>query len=341
MVVTQGGGYQMYINQNRDGSAVKTKTSTYRQVAEFMHKRRELYGKLPVAQIGILYSAASRYEEKAEDAYVYNPPHVSDAIKGVLHAVLDARYTADIVLEHQLERLSAYEMVIVPEWKHLPIATEDSLMEYARNGGNLIVIGKDTCLRFGELLKKPDITTLEQRPCCVVDEDDNYYSAFGGCVDLMVGKGTLCEGRDKYHLPCHPLYRIDAYGKGTVSFVAYNLGTCYDFRKSYICADVVHKLLADICPPWFEVSHRNVDVTMQQADEGQYLHVINLNQNRHSMEYIVFDEVPSAQDVKITLHRRVMNVRLPLGEDFSVEYHDNDTVITLKQLYIHTIIQFD
>ena len=62
---------------------------------------------------------------------------------------------------------------------------------------------------------------------------------------------------------------------------------------------------------------------------------------RHSMEYIVFDEVPSAQDVKITLHRRVMNVRLPLGEDFSVEYHDNDTVITLKQLYIHTILQFD
>lgn len=341
MVVTQGGGYQMYINQNRDGSAAKTKKSTYRQVAEFMHKRRELYGKLPIAQIGILYSAASRYEETAEDTYVYNPPHVSDAIKGVLHAVLDARYTADIVLEHQLERLSAYEMVIVPEWKCLPTETEERLLEYAANGGNLIVIGKEACLHFGELLKKPDITELERCPACVVDEEDNYYSAFGGCVDLRIGKGTLCEGRDKYHLPCHPLYRTDTWGKGTISFVAYNLGTCYDFRKSYVCADVVHKLLEDICPPWFEVNHRNIDVTLQEAENGYFLHVINLNQNRQSMEYIVFDEVPPVHDVQIVLHRHVENVRLPLGEEFSVEYQGNDTVILLKRLDIHTIVQFD
>ena len=338
MVITQGGGFQMYMTQNQDGSASKTKSTTYREVAEFMHKRRALYGKLPIAQVGILYSAQSRYEETAADPLVYNPPHVSDAIKGCLHAVLDAHYTADVVLEHQLDNLDHYEMVIVPEWKHLPKDTEERLIHYARSGGDLIIIGAQACKRFGELLNH-EFEMIEKPGYYVIDDEDNFASAFGGCVDLKAGKGILCYGRDKYQLPCVPLYRTDSLGKGTVTFVAYNLGRCYDFRKSYVCADVLHNLLADIRSPWFEVNCRNVDVTLQQADEGCYLHIINLNQNRQSVEYIVFDEVPSVNDVKITLHRHVDRVYLPLGEEFTVEYSGNDTVITLNKLDIHTIVQ--
>lgn len=341
MVVTQGGGFQMYMVQNFDGSAPKTASPTYRRVAEFMHKRRALYGKRPIAQVGVLYSAQSRYEEKADDPCVYNPPHVSDAIKGVLHAVLDAGFTADVVLEHQLENLNHYEMILVPEWKYLPQETEERLIDYAQNGGNLVVIGAQCCKRFGELLHQ-DMGEVISRPgYYVIDKADNNLSVFGDCIDLKEGKGTVCRGHDRYKGTCLPLYRTTPFGNGTVSFIAYNLGTCYDFRKSYVCADLLHELLADICPPWFEVNHRNIDVTLQQADEGLYLHVINLNQNRQSTEYIVFDEVPPVQDVRITLHRRAANIRLPLGEAFSVEYNDTDTVITLNRLDIHTIIQFD
>ncbi len=341
MVVTQGGGYQLYMIQNTDGSAPRTKTTVYKELGEFMSKRRMLYGKLPIAQVGILYSAQSRYEEKADDPCVYNPPHVSDAIKGVLHAVLDAGYTADVVLEHQLDDLKRYEMVIVPEWKYLPEETERQLLAYAQSGGHLVIVGKQTCLRFGELLQKDFTADDSLRGLHIFDKQDNFASVFGGCVDLKQGSGMICIGRDHYQLPCLPLYRTDVYRDGTVTFVAYNLGTCYDFRKSYVVADILHDLLADICPPWFEVNHRNIDVTLQEAENGYYLHVINLNQNRQSMEYIVFDEVPPVHDVQIVLHRHVENVRVPLGEEFSVEYLGKDTVILLKRLDIHTIVQFD
>ncbi len=341
MVVTQGGGYQLYMIQNIDGSAPKTRTNVYRELGEFMHKRRMLYGKLPIAQVGIVYSAASRYEEKADDPCVYNPPHVSDAIKGVLHVTMDAGYTTDVVLEHQLDNLDRYEIVIVPEWKHLPKDTEKQLIDYAKRGGRLVIIGKQTTLRFGELLGKDFDLDESLKGLNVVDENDNLVSATGGCVDLKQGKGAICIGRDKYHCPCLPLYRTDSCGNGSVTFIGYDLGTCYDFRKSYILADVFHNLLADICPPWISVDRRNIDVTLQEADEGTYLHVINLNQNRHSMEYIVFDEVPPAYNVVITLHRRVKNVKAPLGEEFAVEYRDNETVITLNRLDIHTVLQFE
>ena len=338
MVISQGGGFQMYITQNMDGSAKRCRKDTYRRVAEFMRPRRMLYGKLPIAQVGILYSAQSRYKETAQDPCVYNPPHVSDAIKGLLHAVLDAGYTADVVLEHQLERLSDFEIVMVPEWKQLPTETEQALLAYAEQGGKLIVVGGELCAKFGKLLNKDFGEVSRPARRSIVTENDDVVSLFGSCVDLKEGNGGLYKGGDRFKSERIPMYRIDAYGRGTITFVAFDLGTCYDFRKSYVCADVLHGLLAEHRMPWVSVNYRNVDVTLQENDGEYFLNVINLNQNRHSMEYIVFDEVPPLSDVVITLNRSFDEVALPLGEEYTVEYTADKTVITLKRLDIHTIV---
>lgn len=339
MVISHGGGFQMYITQRSDGGAKRSRTDTYRRVADFMHERRFLYGKQPIAQVGILYSAASRYEQTASDPCVYNPPHVSDAIKGVTHAVLDAGYTANVVLEHQLATLLDYEIVIVPEWKHLPEKTEQALITYAENGGHLVVIGADVCARFGELLNFDfgEISRPAQRS--LITEKDEVVSLFGDCIDLKIGKGGLYSGGDRFYCDRLPLYRTEPCRQGTVTFLACNLGTCYDFRKSYVVADWLREFLSELAKPWVSVSCRNVDVTLQEDDEGYLLNVINLNQNRQSMEYIVFDEVPALYDVAITLQQPFEQIELPLGEEYTVENTENGTVVRLKKLEIHTIVR--
>ena len=238
MVVSHGGGYQLYKIQNSDGSVVRTRSDVYHRVAEFMHPRRFLYQKEPVAQVGIVYSAQSRYEEKADDPCVYNPPHVSDAIKGMTHAVLDAGYTANIVLEHQLDTLTEYEIVIVPEWKYMPENTEKALIRYAEQGGNLVVVGAQTCKRFGMLLGKSFGEVKYQVGRGIFGPNDAAMRVRTDVLELDSGKSGLYEGGDRYQNQSTPLYRTDVLGKGTVTFVACDYGTMYDFRKSYVGAAV-------------------------------------------------------------------------------------------------------
>ncbi|MBQ2765692.1 MAG: alpha-L-fucosidase, partial [Clostridia bacterium] len=51
-----GGGFQVYITQNRDGSARRANIDRIAKVAEFVRKREMLFGKEPIAQAGILFS---------------------------------------------------------------------------------------------------------------------------------------------------------------------------------------------------------------------------------------------------------------------------------------------
>ena len=338
MVISHGGGFQMYITQTAAGNARKCKKDTYRRVAEFMHPRRMLYGKRPFAQVGIVYSTHSRYEEKADHPNVYNPLHVSDSIKGLTQAVLDAGYTAGVVLEHQLDMLPEYEIVIVPEWKFLPEETVEKLVSYARNGGRLMVVGADVCKCFGNRLGVEFGEIARPSHRSVLTENDDSISIFTDSIDLKEGKGGLYRRVDRGYETPQPLYRTESCGDGSVTFVAYDMGTCYDFRKSYICADVLHDILSELAPAWVTVDRRNVDIVFQRDGEDILMNVINLNQNRHSMEYIVFDEVPKQSNVKITLDRPFGTVEFPFGEGATVEYGDK-TIITLKELDIHTIIR--
>ncbi len=340
VTISQGGGFEMYITQNADGSARHSNTDVYRRVAEFMHKRRFLHNKLPVAQVGILYSAESRYEETAKDPCVYNPPQVSEQLKGAVHAVLDCGYTMNMVLEHQLDKLADYEIIIVPEWKYLPEETEKALLDYAQNGGNLVLIGAALCEKWGKILGKDFGEANYKATPMVIDENDNFIDTFGGVIDLKEGKGGIYSG-DKYrNTACRiPLYRTDACGNGTVTFIAYNLASCYKFRKSYVCADLLFDILADLSTPWIQTDRRNIDITLQKDGDDMLLNVINMNQNRNSMDYCVFDEVPSQSEVKIHIARKLTKVESPLGDELTVEYGENHTEITLKKLDIHTVLK--
>ncbi len=339
MVIAHGGGFQLYKIQNRDGSAKRTRSDVYRRVAEFMHPRRLLYGKQPVAQVGIVYSAQSRYAQTAEDPCIYNPPHVSDAIKGLTHAVLDGGYTTNVVLEHQLDTLSEYEVVIVPEWKQMPNDTERALISYAQRGGNLVVVGADACARFGMLLGKSFGEIKRKDSRSVVGENDRIMTMRTDTVDLVNGNAGLYSFGDPYQSPYIPLYRTDAEGQGTVTFIACDFGTFYDFRKSYVGAGVLHDILGELSAPWITADQHNVDIVLQRDGDALLLNVINLNQSRHSVEYTVFEEVPPVNDVVLTVRFPIETVELPLGEEYTVTQNGDTTEICLKRLDIHTVIR--
>ncbi len=339
-VITQGGGFQMYITQNSNGSAVRTRKDTFRRVADFMHPRRFLYGKKPLAQVALFHSAESRYEETAADPCVYNPPGRCTSLKGLLHAVLDSGYTADIILEHQTELLSNYEAVLVPEWKHLPEASVQALLKYAANGGTLITVGATVCELFSKAVGI-ELGAVLPTGRTLINDNDDCMSVKGPVIDLKQGEAGLYRGNDHYQSEWIPLYRTESVGSGRLIFFGCDFGACYDFRKSYIGADIFGNFLSKFITPWLSLNVDGIDVALQQDGEDVLLNLVNMRQSRHSMEYIVFERVPSIDNVIITLQKPFTKAETVLGEPCEVECDEQGHIrkLFLKRLDIHSVIR--
>ncbi|MCQ2400006.1 MAG: hypothetical protein MJ072_05830, partial [Clostridia bacterium] len=91
--------------------------------------------------------------------------------------------------------------------------------------------------------------------------------------------------------------------------------------------------------PFITLNKKNVDVTVQKDGDGLIINLVNLNQSRHSLEYTVYDEVPTVENVEITVHRPFKKAEMPLGERFYYETDGESLTVKLPSLHIHSVIR--
>ena len=77
---------------------------------------------------------------------------------------------------------------------------------------------------------------------------------------------------------------------------------------------------------------------MQKTDDGYLINLVNMNQARHDLNIMVYDEIPEIYGVEIALDKKYKNITMPLGEKFEVTEIDGKTVIKLDKLDIHSIV---
>lgn len=344
-VIMLGGGFQMYIHQNKDGSAKRNRSGRIGEVAEFVKKRRMLFEKKPVAQIGVLYPASAFYKK----SNIFNASGATTALIGTINAVLDAQYTLNVVLEYQLDTLCQYDTVIVPEWTLICDETKKALKEYAQNCGNLMIIGADCTKEFGELCDM-DFGIIEERDQAWILDDNGSFCGITPSVseenikkrlcrilDIKTGDDVLYENsdlRDKYL----PAYRIDDYGKGKIAWIPFDFGTDYMGQRTYIHVNFIKKILYKLAKPVIEVNRKRIDLSMQESENGLIVNLLNMNQGRHTYDILVYDEIDEIHDVEVIVHEKFGKVSMPLGEDFEYESGEDYTKISLKRLDIHSII---
>jgi hypothetical protein len=143
IVLSQGGGFQVYYNPTRSGWIDDWMIRKMSDVSRFCHARREFcFGTETVPQIGLLLSRRGLY---AEGNRLFGPwGELTEPLKGMLHALLELHYSVDVMAEHQLyRRLGDYPMIVVPERTPMDDRMKDSLTAYVREGGTLLLVGID------------------------------------------------------------------------------------------------------------------------------------------------------------------------------------------------------
>ena len=338
MTLSLGGGVQLFIRQNPDGSAPQFLGDRIKEVGDFVHLRRNLYGKKPIAQIGILFDETSYYKK----SNIFNAAGATAPLIGVLNAILDAQFTANILYTYQLEQIKDYEVFVVPEWAFLTEETKGVLLNYAKDGGNLVVIGAEVCQQFGNLLNI-SFGEVCTKSTFLLDEVKGGFAALNNnqedkkCLDIKTGNGFLYSNydvRDRYV----PSYRIDRCEKGKITYIPFAFGQLYFNAKSYISANFIKKVISALTVPFIRINKKNIDITLQKSDDGLIVNLINMRQGRQELKYLVYDDVPEVYDVEVTINGRYGKIDMPFMEDFEMTTQGNTTVIKINKLSIHSVI---
>lgn len=335
MTLSLGGGFQVYENQNRDGSAKVYSTKRFRELGDFVNARRINFEKLPVAQTVLFFSTDSYYK-KSE---IFNASGATEPMIGTLHAVLDSQYTADIIMDYQLAELKKYDIAIVPQWQFISEKSKECLLDYAKDGGNLLVIGAEACKQFGAALGE-DFEILEASPHFVKSTDGLLVRLERPIIDLKIGDAPLYSNSDLRDEDI-PAYRTDTLGVGSITYLPFDFGDWYFKASDFLKRDFLKEIMMSLAMPKIEINKPDIDITMQADGDALLVNLINMNQGKRLFTTMVYDNIPEIYNVEVKIHGDFKNVSMPLGESFTWEPMENGVRVKLERLDIHSIIRVE
>ena len=148
VILALGGGFQAYYTQNRDGSVRLEELTEMAEVAKFARERQAYcHHSVQIPQVALLLST-SDYQHSARSLF----PQYKGQSQGVLQCLLEGQHSVDLISEELLAPdMSRFPLIVIPEWENISPSFCVDLIDYAKNGGNLLLIGKETSGQFAGL----------------------------------------------------------------------------------------------------------------------------------------------------------------------------------------------
>lgn len=305
-VIALGGGFQVYVTQNRDASVALPRLAATAAAGRFCRARQRLcHGGKTVPQVLLLNHAGSLYREQVDPLFIGTGAS-SDELRGWLFALLDAQFHVDIRHEGGLDDLDDFPLVVIPGWAHLEPALVERLAAYVRGGGAVLAAGA-AAAPFAPLVGATLAVALEAA--------SRHLVAAGGAPALargihraITGKGTG-KAIATLHTEADPtapgettatLHRL---GRGRLLLVGAALGRCYLLERTVALREAVRTLGRTLLPrPLVEVTgSRMVDVVVREQRGDLVVHLLDRDGQHMSSEVFSFDELRPTPALTVAL----------------------------------------
>jgi hypothetical protein len=346
-IMAMGGGFQCYFQQNHDASIKPWQIPTMKGLSEFIRPRQPYcqYSE-PIHQIALLYSNEAH---KRSSKAVFSNDGL-DGLKGILNALLDGQQAVEVVMEHHLHQaMDKYPMIVIPEWRYLQPEFRSELLDYARRGGNLLIIGPEAVQLFEKELGikvtgKPMLNTSQFLAF------DHAMTAMPGLMlpvtlsNNTIGFGSIYKN-DDFRDPSVPAASISTYGRGKIAAVFLNLGENYAMNKSSLERDFVNHLANTLLQnPIVKVKGSHlVHVALNKLGKSTIIHLMNSGGQHADKNVYAYDEVPpiGALTVTLDLPKPKHVVLQPDNKPLAYTYKNGKIMITIPSLDIHRMVVVD
>ena len=344
-IMAMGGGVQFYYQQNRDLSIKPWLATTLSEIATFCRARQQFCHKAKaIPQIALLYPTAS-YQKNAPVPYSYS----TLKLQGALNLVLDGQHPVEILMEHHLRgKMEQYPMIIIPECDYLESTFIDELKRYARDGGNLLIMGTETAKLFEKELGIKSMTGIKEDQAFIATSDKiGAIRSSLLSVELQPGTKAVAnfytgsDFRDKGKLIAAS---VNDFGNGKIAGVYFNAGSNYIDYKSPVLRDFISDLITKLFPDQVvNVSGSHlVHVAVNQLNNKKYVNLVNIAGEHSNPSAVAYDEIPALKDLKVsikTIKRPARIVLQPEGKDLKFDYQNGVSKVVVSNLPIHSILE--
>lgn len=161
--IMQGGGWGIYYTPTRSGQISEPIIATAGEVADFCRARQAIgFQSTTVPQVALLQSAETYWDQA--DSTSFGRAGCREDTKGALTALLELHYSVDVLAEHQLRpRLGDFPVVVIPDADKLAGDFRRTLLDYVRDGGNLVLLGEKSARLFEPALSGKSAGTPGER----------------------------------------------------------------------------------------------------------------------------------------------------------------------------------
>lgn len=347
IVLAQGGGFQAYFKQKRDGSIYDWQMKLMAETARFCRARQAVCHRAQsVPQIALLFSREAHYRQSPR---LFVPQSAGAmALRGVLQCLVESQNVVDIRSEHHLAgRMAEYPLIVIPEWDYLDPAFKSELVEYVQGGGNLLLIGPAAAKLFE---KELDVRLAGKGMADGIRylEHDGWLAGFKtGMQEATLGQTAQGFGRlytdDDPRNPSQPAASIRQLGKGRIAATYFSIGERYTNAKTSVVRDFVDSLVRQLFPkPMVEVAgSHDVEVTLMRHQGKLAVNLINTAGPHADTRVYVFDEIPTVGPLTVTLRlpQTPKSITLePEHKSIPFESQGGEIKLTLPRLAIHDIL---
>ena len=344
-VMSLGGGVQVYMRQQRDGSVYRWTLPILAEVSRFVRASQPWcqYAK-SVPQIGLILPA-DVLNDRTNKPFSVSDYHLTPT-KGILQNLLSSQNVVDVVAEHQLENISKYPLLIYPEWDSISTVFRQKLLKYVSSGGKLLLIGPKSAALFKDELN----VTFKRNPELKTNglEYENILADVHSLSQPIVpGANTRLFGR--YFLswdmetPSETAATITNYGKGKIGALYLNMGEVCLSRNVPVIRYFLNSLVRELFPdPIVEVKgSQYVDVTINKVNDQLVINLVNTAGPHDNEKILVYDEIPPVENLRISVRypAKPKQVMLqPSNKQLAYKYENGKIYCKVEKLDIYEMI---
>ncbi|MBC7979494.1 MAG: hypothetical protein H7Y36_02915 [Armatimonadetes bacterium] len=342
LVMAQGGGFQPYYNQTRDGSVPEIHLPVIGELAAFCRARQAFcQGAKPLPQIALLYSTESNYRE-IKGLFTRDLSRIS----GTLQALLESQHTVDVVSEHNLaKRMAQYPLIVIGECDYLEPGFKQLLIAYAEKGGKLLIIGPSAASLFAAELDV-SLDGIQEEPRVLAN--GNIVTQTKGPTSIAtLGKrakpfGQLLLSKDSKS-GSQPAASIATLGKGNIAATYFSFSHGYLAERSPGLRGFLTELTQQLFQnPILKVTGSNdVEVTVNRLKGKLAINLINTSGAHWDMRKTLIDSITPIGPLEVTLRtvNKPAKITLqPEGQSLPFEFNNGDTHLTVPSLKIHSVL---
>jgi hypothetical protein len=349
VVLMQGGGFQIYNTPTRSGFIHEAIIDQAGRVADFCRARQDAsFKSTTVPQVALLLSSESHWD--ASDRVFAPWGGEFDNLEGALHALLELRYSVDILAEHQLApRLREFPLVVIPDSHKLSDSFRRELLAYVDGGGSLLLLG-EKCARLFE----PSLgVALEGAPRAIQAElatASGPVNVNGLWQDVALGTARPAG----YRHPTRDTRQagkaaasITRLGRGKIAAVFGPLADIYFRNHHPWLREFIGSIVADLFPkPAVSVEGPAfVDVSLRRTRDGRLsLHFLNRTNLPMPDRYDFTDFIPPIGPLRVSLDcpaRPKSVTLLPGGFPLEWTWEDGRLKAIVPRVEIHDILVVD